>query len=91
MGDMVGRLGDYGGECIGLSPNIHNVLRQGRQSQRRWGDGRRAWGALRCSTAGFEDGGKGHNPGKQAASHSLERQRNELSVESRKNRVILTP
>ena len=31
------------------------------------------------------------NPGKQAASHSLERQRNELSVESRKNRVILTP
>lgn len=30
------------------------------------------------------------NPGKQAASHRLERQRNELSVESRKNRVILT-
>ena len=29
------------------------------------------------------------NPGKQAASHSLERQRYELSVESRKNRVIL--
>ena len=31
------------------------------------------------------------NPGKQAASHSSERQRNELSVESKKNRVILTP
>ena len=27
-------------------------------------------------------------PGKQAASHSVERQRNELSVESRKSRVI---
>ena len=31
------------------------------------------------------------NPGKQAASHSLERQANESSVESRKNGVILTP
>ena len=30
------------------------------------------------------------NPRKQAASHSLERQRNELSVESRKNSIILT-
>ena len=30
------------------------------------------------------------NPGKQAASHSVERQRNELYVKSRKNRVILT-
>ena len=28
-------------------------------------------------------------PGKQAASHSVERQRNELSVESRNSRVIL--
>ena len=31
------------------------------------------------------------SPGKQATSHSLERRGNELSVESRKNRVILTP
>ena len=71
MGDMVGRLGDYGGECIGLSPNIHNVLRQGRQSQRRWGDGRRAWGALRRSTAGFEDAGRGHEPRKAGSLSQL--------------------
>ena len=31
------------------------------------------------------------NPGKQAAPHSLERQANELSVESRMNGVIFTP
>ena len=31
------------------------------------------------------------NPGKQTAPHSLERQANELSVESRMNGVIFTP
>ena len=30
------------------------------------------------------------SPGKQATSHSLERRGNELSVESRKNSIILT-
>ena len=45
--------------------------RQERQSQRRWEDGRRAWGASRCSTAGFEDGGRGHKTRKAGSLSQL--------------------
>ena len=58
-------VGNVRAECNTFTIFLINERgRQERQSQRRWGDGRRAWGALRCSTAGFEDGGKGHKPRK---------------------------
>ena len=70
---------------------INERRRQERQSQRRRDDGR-SFGRLQgvpLLALKAQEGAT--NPGKQAASHSLERQGKELSAESRKNRVILTP
>ena len=70
MGDMVGVTGRLWWGMYLAKPNTFTMFltnergRQERQRQRNWDDGSRAWGASRWSTAGFDDGGRGHEPRK---------------------------